>query len=506
MNTDKKIKRYAFIARVPDEPGALHKAAEIMKRHGANINRVQFDRRIDLGTVFFEATSTGTAYRRICEELEAIGYLQSSLKALSLLRFSVFLPHQPGALFDFLNYTTSSGANIAFIDFDDKGKHPERVTMSLNVSDSATADMLLQQLTSKYRIEILEYDTTGKHLDDTVFYLRFAQNIRSLIGESEDEFLMQLLSDINHIVQELMNLGKDPHEVFDRVIRIGTTLRSTTGRGFYADIQRVPLNKTSQLICIQLPCGGNVFLIETPGETVMIDTGYGVYYPDLHALLTGAYPGAVRKLTRIVITHADADHCGASGFYPVPAIMHRGTQEIIREANRAYRSRNEASILEEVYTTLINRFSRFNPPPQIDLFPDGYLGREGIFPVISRLKVGPLDFTVLEGLGGHMYGQVYLLCREAGLLFAADTILNFKHLTPERSAYNSIAVFLVTSVNVDSDVARKERQALLEIVSGIDEEWKDRERLCLICGGHGPISVRSEDELVPFGQIEHYKG
>jgi glyoxylase-like metal-dependent hydrolase (beta-lactamase superfamily II) len=499
------MKRYAFIIQVPDEPGALGKAAGILTLHGGNINRVQFDRRIDPVTVFFEVTAAEDAYAQISRELEEIGYLQSSLKGLNFLRFTVELPHRSGALDEFLHYTTSCRANIAFIDFDDKGAHPDRVTISLHLGENGVVDRLLDRLKSRYRIDILEYDTTGKHLDDTIFYLRFAQRIRELTGDSEDQFLLRLLGDINHIAQELMNLGKDPHEIFDQVLTIGTTLGRTTGPGFHADIQRIPLNDTCHLTCIQPPCGGSIFLIETPDETVMVDTGYGIYFSDIAALLGCTHPGVMNRLSRIVITHADADHCGAGGFYRVPALMHHGTREIIREANRAYGSRSETSILEEVYTTLINLFSRFNPPEKVALFPDEPVGMEGIFPVISRITIGPLEFDVLEGLGGHQYGQVYLLCREPGLLFTGDTAINFRHITPDRATYNAIAVFLVTSVNVDSGIAKTERQALLDIAAGIDHERiARRESPCLICGGHGPVSVLSGKELVPFGAIGHY--
>ena len=63
--------------------------------------------------------------------------------------------------------------------------------MSLTIEKSAIIDKLLNELKSRYRIEILEYDTRGKHLDDTVFYLRFAQQLREIIGTAEDEFLLK---------------------------------------------------------------------------------------------------------------------------------------------------------------------------------------------------------------------------------------------------------------------------------------------------------------------------
>jgi glyoxylase-like metal-dependent hydrolase (beta-lactamase superfamily II)/uncharacterized protein with ACT and thioredoxin-like domain len=498
--------KYSFIARIPDEPGSLHKAAAIVSRHRGNIIRLQFDKRIDPYTVFFEVTAGQAEYDRITAELNAIGYLQTSLKTASFLRFFVHLPHRPGALNEILNFTTTSGANIAYIDFDDKGRHPDRLTVSLNLEDSAAAGRLLEELKPRYRLEILEYDTSGAHLDDTVFYLRFAQEIRALIGESEDRFLLRLLGDVNHIVQELCNLGKDPKLVFDSILLTGRTLSNTTGPGFYADVQRVAVGDNVTLSCFQLPCGGNIFLIDSPSEQVMIDTGYGCYHADVRRMLESYGCLDEAKLSRLVITHADADHCGAAGYYRAVSLMHRETGEIIRQANRAYGSRSEGSILEEVYTTLINLFSGFLPPKHVRLLPPAGDEREGIFPVVSRFQVGGLEFEVLEGLGGHLCGQVYLLCRTHGLLFTADTVINFAHLTPERADYNSLAVLLVTSVNVDSEIASRERIALLGLAAEMDRELEPIGRRCLICGGHGPVSVLADGGMAPYGTIERYTG
>ena len=94
----------------------------------------------------------------------------------------------------------------------------------------------------------------------------------------------------------------------------------------------------------------------------MIDTGYGIYYERMTEMLNSYGLCTTGNLSRIIVTHADADHCGAAGFFDVPAYMHPGTREIIEKANRAYGSGREDSVLEEVYTTLIGLFSRFTPP------------------------------------------------------------------------------------------------------------------------------------------------
>ncbi|HNO08435.1 MAG TPA: MBL fold metallo-hydrolase, partial [Methanoregulaceae archaeon] len=67
--------KYSFIARVPNHPGALHDAARVVMREKANINRVQFDQRIDPYIVFFEVSCEEEAFGRIEKELAAMGYL-----------------------------------------------------------------------------------------------------------------------------------------------------------------------------------------------------------------------------------------------------------------------------------------------------------------------------------------------------------------------------------------------------------------------------------------------
>jgi glyoxylase-like metal-dependent hydrolase (beta-lactamase superfamily II) len=497
-------RKFGFIAHMPDEPGSLERAAGIIKKYEGNINRIQYDRRIDPCTVFYEVTAFEEAYARITCDFAAIGYLQTSLKPLSFLKFSVHLPHTSGSLCQFLKYTTDSGANIGFIDFDDAGRHPDRLTVSLNLEDPTAVEQLLDQLKSRYQIDILEYDTTGKHLDDTIFYVRFAQEIRELIGKSENTFLLSFLADTNHIAQELMNQGNNPRQVFDSVLLTGRTMKATTGRNFYADVQKLSITPHVDLFCFQMPCGGSIYILTTPDEALMIDTGYGIYHNDVMTMFSHYGLGDGRRFGQIIITHADADHCGAGGFFPTEALMHTGTKEIIKTNNRAYGSRNEHSVLEAFYTKMINLFSQFNPSKNITCLPQAGVANRSIFPILKTVKIGDLELEVLEGLGGHTYGQIYLYSSYEGLLFTADAVINFSSLTPERAAYNSLADFLVTSVNVDSDLARKERKALLELAAETDRALTPQQKRCRICGGHGAVSVLENGKLVPYGEIARY--
>lgn len=503
------MEQFSFIACMPDIPGALYRAAEIITRYEGNINRIQYDRRIDIHTVFFEVTAAPQAYEKIREELEKIGYLQTSLQPVAFLKFHVYLPNCPGALSDFLNYITSSKSNITFLDFDDRGQHPERLVVGLHIDNPNMIDALLNQLKSRYRLDILEYDTTGEKLDDTVFYLRLAQKLRSFIGSTEDTFLMRFLHDINHITQELSNLQKDPVEVFENILKVGDCLNRTSGDNFYADIQRVKIKDDTELFCFQLPCGGNIYLFDIPSERIMIDTGYGIYFQDIVNMFQHYGLGNLSQLKRIYITHADADHCGAAGYFPAPSYLNRETLLITRETSRAYGSSSQGCILEEVYTKIINLFSKFTPPANTVIFPEIALSEEkiekrGSFPVIARFRVGDLEFEALAGMGGHMHGEVFYFCPEEGLLFPEDAMINFKSLSPDRTEYNVLADYLMTSVNVDSKLAREERQALLSLISDTDKKLAEKNKKCLVCCGHGSISVLEDGKLAEYKGSERY--
>lgn len=499
--------KHSFIARMPDEPGSLLKAADIIRRHNGNINRIQFNRRIDKNTVFFEMTAGEENYRQIREGLREIGYLQSNIPPVNILLFHIYLPtpHRPGALYDVLTACAKAGADVAEIDFDDTGRHPDRLTLRLNVIESPRIQEVIDSIKSRYRLEILEYESLGGALDETIFYICFAQKIRPFIGEANDEFLLSLLGDLNHVVQELTNRGEDPRRVFNHIERIGTFLTETSGDGFYADYQQIETPDGSSLSCIQPPGGGSIFIFDAGSDRLMIDTGYGIYHADIERMLHEIGLPGYRGISRVICTHADADHCGAAGLLPIPSYLHHGTDAIIECNNRGYGSRSQDLILEAVYTVIINLFSRCTPPVERVIFPENPMGRRGIFPIIDTFSIGGFRFEVLESLGGHIYGQVFLLAPDIGLLFTSDALMNFRSLTSDRQEYNSIADFLVTSVNVDSDLARQERHALMALAEEIDSDMKKIGARCFICGGHGAVSVLEDGKLVVFGDISHYR-
>ena len=80
------MERFSFVAHMPDRPGAMHSVAEIVNRHGGNIERVHHDHRIDPNTVFFEVVCDERTYEAIKDELASIGFLHNPLIAPNHLK------------------------------------------------------------------------------------------------------------------------------------------------------------------------------------------------------------------------------------------------------------------------------------------------------------------------------------------------------------------------------------------------------------------------------------
>jgi glyoxylase-like metal-dependent hydrolase (beta-lactamase superfamily II) len=118
---------------------------------------------------------------------------------------------------------------------------------------------------------------------------------------------------------------------------------------------------------------------------------------------------------------------------------------------------------------------------------------------IGDFTVADLQFEVLEGSGGHLYGEMVFVCKKAGIAFTGDNLVNIKGFSPERAEFNSLAPFLMTSVNVNSKKATEIRQRITVLA---EEIGKMNKKPCIICGGHGPISVLDDGGLQSLQNTE----
>lgn len=298
--------------------------------------------------------------------------------------------------------------------------------------------------------------------------------------------------------------GLDPETYRHLIKGIGDYLKGTSGRNFLSEYQKIGITDTITFYSFQLPGGGNLNVFVTPEGKMVIDTGYGTYHRDCEKMLISLGLGGYEDIRFVVCTHGDADHCGASGYYPVPPLMHPVTKALLDSGTRAYGSNCPKPLLEQFYTTTINTMSRMHVPSNVIETGTTPIGNRGLFPVIGHVTFAGMDFEVWESLGGHIAGQILLYEPNFGLLFTSDAFINFATLSKERADYCSIADSMIGSVNVDSTVARTERQELVRLFAELDRELHTRGRRLLICCGHGAISVVEGDHLAPAADLQKY--
>lgn len=347
--------------------------------------------------------------------------------------------------------------------------------------------------------ETREERPQAPYIDDA-----YQQRIRPYITSLNDEEAKTYFADVEHAVGQLAALGKDPKEVLAITENIGRYLTENSGPNFTADYQILPLAR-GELWAIQLPGGGNIYLIRLPEGDMVIDTSYGCCYHDAETMLRTLGINGFTNVKTVVCTHADADHCGASGYLPVPPLMHPVTKQILDAGTRGFGSATRHEDLERAYTTTINTFSGMHLTKNPALCATEPRGMHGLFPIIDDLSFGGLTFEIWESLGGHIAGQIFLYEKTEGLLFTGDALLNFDTMTKARRDYCSIADYLVTSVNVNSTIARTERHELMRIARELNEELRRSGKKLRIACGHGAVSLLTDaGTLTSAGEHHHY--
>ena len=227
----------------------------------------------------------------------------------------------------------------------------------------------------------------------------------------------------------------------------------------------------------------------------MIDSAYGYYHDDLMKLLEWMGIGK-QDVKAILLTHADADHCGGAGRFQCPTYLSSGSDRILKSQNRAQGSSLESSVLEVYYTRMIDLLSDSHPPTLTILFNEDGGEFRGRFKVIQELELLGQTIEVIQGMDGHVPGQTFFHLPASQVLFSSDSLINFSGLSAERQRYMSLAKVLMTSVNVDRVRATEEREALITLTAAYPQT--------VICGGHGPMFYYKDGKMATWGTIIRY--
>lgn len=334
------------------------------------------------------------------------------------------------------------------------------------------------------------------------FVAKIGRNITSLTPGDVKTYIKEAEEAVKVRAAE----GLEGTKYLELVETIGTYLKGNSGKDFTSDYQEFAISDDIRLFSFELPGGGNLYVFLTPEGKMILDTGYGYFYKDCENMMKNLGLGDFSDVKVVVCTHGDADHCGASGHFAVPPVMHPVTKALLDSGTRNYHSHNSLELLEKVYTTTINTFSKMKISKDVILCKTEEIAKHGLFSVIDHLDFAGMHFEIWESLGGHIAGQIFLYEEKLGLLFTSDALFNFASLSKARAAYCSIADTMIGSVNVNSEIARTERRELTRLALEMEAALNKLGRRLLVACGHGAVSrIEPDGKLAAANDSKHYQ-
>lgn len=493
--------RKTYVTSMPDKTGAFLLASKIIAKHNGNIVRVSYNKAVDLHTLFIDVEAEEEELSEIAEELEAIGYLNDKISEIRVIVVNIKIPDKPGAILPILRILDRYGINISYINSSTNDSEFQNFKMGLLIENTKIIKMLLDDISEVYQIDIIDYDDSEENLDNTIFYIRLANNMQKLLHLST-ETTMEFISESNRILQKLQDKGESPDKVFDYIRRFAYFISQHQGDNFRADIEKIKISEAVTLFSIEPPCGSNTYVLETRGELVLIDTGYAIYSGEIFNIFNKLFYDWEKKIKRIYITHADVDHCGLlSKLQSADICLNQKSADSLKRQYLGIPDNREHNEIGYGYSKLSRIISGYIPPN-----PDRFKVLDENTPEeheellhIGNFEVEGLSFDVLEGSGGHVGGEMVFACKEYGIIFTGDILVNISGFTPERAEFNSLAPYLMRSVNIDS---RKATEMRKQVISAAEKISTCNQKPCIVCGGHGPLSIIKGGKLVNMENAE----
>ncbi len=473
-----------FTTTMPDQVGAFLLADLTLTKLGLNITRVSYNKAVDTHMLFLEVEGDKALLDRAETELTRLGYLQNNQSAGSVMLIEFQLRDEPGSLYPVLQLIDSFHFNISYISSQENGTDYQYFKMGLFVDDGREISDFMRQAALLCPVRVLEYDKSEKVLDNTVFYLNFANDISRKMHFTEEE-KRQLVVQSNKVMQLLEERNSPPYKTFDYIGKFADCIQKYRGDAFCPRVTRHTTDAGLSITLIEPPCGSNLCLLDM-GQAyplVCVDCGFACYREETLSLLRALFPDFDSRKKILCLTHGDVDHCGLADtfdtIYGSAACLDNFRREqageaAIREENPLHAPYVQISKLLSDYTPpCTDRFISFASPAETGILSDRILSA----PV--RVQIGPLDFTVYEGGGGHVAGEVILVEETHRLAFTGDIFVNIKAFTPEQARFNTLAPYLMTSVDTDPALAKAEREAFRKLLSpGV---WQ-------VFGGHGAMA------------------
>ena len=466
-----------FITNMPDRIGAFLAANEKLSSIGVNITRVSYNKAIDTHTLFLEIDGEESLLIKAEEILTSLGYIKKESGKASVILLEFHLKDEPNRLHPILVLIQTFNFNISYMSSQQNETGYQDFKIGIYVEDETNVSSFLENASRVCPVKVLHYDKSEKILDNTVFYLSFAETLaeKMKLNEKEKE---GLLVASNKVMQTLDEEGSPFYKTFDYISRLASHIRRYKGSRFQPRIVREILPSGTELVNIEPPCGSNITILTKGQGLLFVDTGFACYRKEMMSLLDTLYPQWQTEYKTLLLTHSDVDHAGLLDLFDTVYLTEDAALDFANERvfQNAYREENP---LHQPYAYISKILTKYRPPKADNLHPLKGQCREGeLLHGLGTVEAAGFTFQVYSGAGGHVKGEAVFVEEDERLVFTGDIFVNIKDFTKEQKSFTKLAPYLLTSVDTDPTLAKKEREAVFEILG--EGTWK-------VIGGHGGI-------------------
>lgn len=471
-----------FTTMMPDQVGAFLAASRVFAALGLNITRVSYNKAVDVHMLFIEAEGEEEAMAQATGQLRALGYLPDAENLGNVMLVEFQLKDVPGAVEPVLELISRLQINICYLSSQENGTQYQYFRMGLLVQDDDESAALLRAASQICGVKILNYNPSGIALDNTVFYMSFANRIAEQHHLREQE-KRDLIVDSNLIMDMLTRQNSPPYKTFEYIGKFSDSLLRCGGEAFCPRVTRFGEDTDTPVTLLEPPCGSNVCVIETQAGLLCVDGGFACYHDETLAIVREQYPAFDEMPKRMLLTHADVDHVGIIDVFDAVYLSQSCFDNFTLEAEGKpnLREKNPAHAPYVRISKLLAHYRRVSLE-NLRVIGGRCSGSDVLLEYIGQVTFGPLRFVAYEAMGGHVQGETVFVEREKHWVFPGDILVNLKGFTREQAAFNRLAPYLMTSVDTDAKLASAEREAIGQLLT--PGEWT-------VFGAHGqPVKLK----------------
>lgn len=442
----------SYMTTMPDKSGAFLAASRIIQACGGNITRASYNKAVDVHALFVDVDAPEDAQREIERQLTLAGFLSKAVAHAKVVLMECELPDRPGTLLPILEVLNRYDINISYISTQQNGSGKQYFKMGLYIEAPGVIETILKEISGLCPVRILHYDAGEKALDNTVFYLTFAGEMRRLLCLTQEQ-TNQFLYYSNLVMQLLDDRNEPVSKTFEYISKFARFVVEHSGANYDCRVTQTPLSPLVTATVLEPPCGSNITVLEdaSTGRLLVIDSGFPCYQRFTMRRLRELFPDFDTREKELLLTHSDNDHTGLSPQFGVIHVSQRTADCFIREAagHRCAREKNRDSL---PYYRLSKIICEYKPPlqSQLHVLDTQPCDDSQPFSKIGELRFADLHFDVYQGFGGHVPGETVLFDDARRIAVTGDDYINIHGYTPPQREFNRIAPYLMHSVNEDS--------------------------------------------------------